>query len=84
VEIQHEEIGRECVVCTDEHPVVDFPDRIATKCQHVAGVCPECLQKTINSSLEGRDWDKIRCPECEAILQYEDVKAHLSQEDFER
>ncbi|KAI9867063.1 MAG: hypothetical protein M1813_000461 [Trichoglossum hirsutum] len=83
-EIQPEDITRYCVVCMEEHPVEEFPDKIATQCQHITNACRESLQQTIISNLESKDWDKIRCMECGAILQYEDVKAHLAEVDFER
>ena len=84
IEIQPEEIVRECIVCMEEHPVEEFPDKIAAQCQHVSGVCRESLQKSIISNLESRDWDKIRCMECGANLEHGDMKAHLSRADFER
>jgi hypothetical protein len=76
----------ECVVCTERKPRAgNFPTRrITMACDHDPHVCLECLERSIQSNLQGRFWDQVSCPECSRGLQHDDVRDFATTEMFER
>ena len=79
------ETTKDCTICGESR--LDHHFVPATfNCQHNVDYCSECLRAWISSSLEGRGWDKIRCPatECGSTLKTEDIQAHADRETFER
>ena len=76
----------ECVVCTERKPQAgNFPTRrITMACDHDPHVCLECLERSIQSNLQGRFWDQISCPECSQRLQRDDVRDFATTEIFKR
>lgn len=77
---------RECGVCGEESgPLHHFPSRtITSTCQHRSSTCKACLRKWIAAQLDGTSWDRISCPECSEVLQYDDIKFHASPAVFRR
>ena len=75
----------ECIVCTDSKPVADFPGAAITKtCAHPPATCLACVAACIRSDLDSRLWNEIRCPECRATLQYDDVQRYADAATRER
>ncbi len=76
---------RECVICTDAKPVSEFPSAAVTKaCTHEPETCRACLAISIRADLNNRLWNEIKCPECRAILEYDDVQRFADEETKER
>src|SRR5215471_2657315 len=75
---------RDCVVCAERKQALEFPKRVTAKCKHLPYICVKDLQLWVASELERKGWDKISCPECNEILQHEDVKANASKMIFDR
>ncbi|KAL2130856.1 hypothetical protein VTI74DRAFT_5846 [Chaetomium olivicolor] len=76
---------RECIVCTDTKPVSSFPSAAITKtCTHEPTTCLVCVAACIRSDLANRLWNEIRCPECRATLEYDDVQRFADDETKER
>jgi len=74
---------RECAVCGDEKPSLEFPARAVTDtCDHAAQTCSECLQSWMASEFETKGTEGIKCPECPAVLSYPDVQRAASRETF--
>jgi hypothetical protein len=75
---------RDCVVCGDSKPPLDFPQAAPTsKCEHLPQTCTECLHSWMASQIENKGCEGIQCPECREILEYGDVQQAASAESFE-
>ncbi|KAF1982289.1 hypothetical protein K402DRAFT_340717 [Aulographum hederae CBS 113979] len=73
------------MVCSDDKSVFDFPAKPATTaCEHLSNTCHECMQTWIGSELDAKGWDRIPCPECNAVLEYAAIKTLASPETFAR
>lgn len=77
---------RECIVCTDVKPIAtSFPSAsVTTSCTHPPSTCLDCLATSIRTDLNTKLWNEIRCPECGATLQYDDVDRFADEETKER
>ena len=60
------------------------PTRVSATCTHDPTVCMSCIQKWVSTCLFDDGWDKARCPQCSDHLSYNEIKASVSKEDFER
>lgn len=75
----------ECAVCTDTKPVTDFPRAAITKtCAHAPTTCTACVAASIRSDLSTKLWSEVRCPECRAPLDYDDVQRYADADSRER
>jgi hypothetical protein len=62
-----------------------FPKvRITSTCQHETTTCSSCLNQSIDSQIDHRDWDQVTCTECNEKLSYDDVKEAASDNGFQR
>ena len=76
---------RECIICTDTKPVSEFPSAaITTTCNHPPTTCLICVATSIRTDLNNRLWNEIKCPECRATLQYDDVQRFADDETKDR
>lgn len=73
-----------CVVCGDEKRLSELPARITARCGHPSVTCRDCAGQWIASSLETTGWDRLRCPDCSELLNFEEVRALASPEAFRR
>lgn len=73
-----------CAVCGDDKRVSEMPKRITKLCEHDPTTCKDCLSQWITSSMDTLAWDRLKCPECPELLQFEDVKAFAKRETFDR
>lgn len=65
----------ECVICGDYKGTMSFPQSPITKeCTHFPTACLRCLQKMLRCELERKQWEDIKCPECGAVLQYQEIQ----------
>ncbi|KAM7206444.1 hypothetical protein V8F20_002793 [Naviculisporaceae sp. PSN 640] len=80
------EYSRECIVCTEELPIAtSFPSAsITTSCTHPPSTCLDCIATSIRTDLNTKLWNEIRCPECLATLQYDDVQRFADEQTKER
>ncbi|KAK3679265.1 hypothetical protein LTR78_000826 [Recurvomyces mirabilis] len=74
---------RDCNVCGEIKDVFDFPAKApASKCEHHATTCVECLESWMASEFETKGTESLKCPECPSILEYEDVQRAASSNTF--
>ncbi|KAF4626044.1 hypothetical protein G7Y89_g12120 [Cudoniella acicularis] len=74
-----------CIICTEDFEgAVRPPGWISLACLHEPSVCTGCLAKCIKSDLESKIWNQIKCPECKALLIYEDIKRFADPESLAR
>ncbi|KAM0261324.1 hypothetical protein ACHAQJ_002355 [Trichoderma viride] len=65
----------ECVVCIVYKAPKDFPTSpITRQCTHFPSTCLECMEDTVRSELERKQWEAIACPECSSVLEYQDIQ----------
>jgi hypothetical protein len=76
---QHE--TRECIVCVGQKRIDDFP-RVTEECTHQRQVCLNCLQRWLETTLNGMNWNHLQCPSCEEILQHADMRRIATPEVF--
>ena len=70
-----------CVVCTEEFSAtVRPPAWISLGCLHEPSTCTSCISKSIRSDLDNKIWNQIKCPECDTLLIYEDVRRFADPE----
>ena len=75
----------DCVVCDEPLTASNTPNRPPTlACEHKPDVCLHCLSRSITAQLEGKVWNHIDCPSCDARLSFEDVRAFGTRETFQR
>jgi len=82
----HGEVRLFCEVCKRKRSDAKFPIQITPRCTHDRVVCSSCLSKWIlkrAADAEGEQF-AIVCPArgCEEELSLQDLKTHLSPEDF--
>lgn len=75
---------RDCIVCGDPTPIVAFPSLL--NCEHEPQTCADCYRGWIESELNHKTWNEIKCPQhkCKVILQHPDVQQHAAPEIYER
>lgn len=74
-----------CIICVENFSsTVTRPAWISLACTHEPSVCSVCISRSIKSDLETRIWDQIRCPECQTLLIYDDIKRLADPATFER
>jgi E3 ubiquitin-protein ligase RNF14 len=75
---------RDCVVCGDPTPIIAFP--ALPNCEHEPQTCADCYRGWIESELNHKAWNEIKCPEhkCKVILQHSDVQQYAAPEIYER
>ncbi len=77
--------SQDCAVCDRKVAEYDFPTEPPTKnCEHDMHTCKKCLREWIAFPVENETLDRIACPECQSIIQRDDVEAHGSGETFKR
>lgn len=78
-----EAVTRDCVVCTNELSVLEFPIKSATSaCNHSIQACKGCLSSWLASELADKGHVSLTCPECSKALTYEDVQRAASRKTF--
>ena len=76
---------KECIVCAETKGLQYFPDRSISKaCEHPPHTCLDCVKKSIKVNFENRKWNEIHCPECQAVMQFEDVERHADKATLEK
>ena len=79
------ELLKECVICANTKASNDFPIfSVSSACEHPPQTCLGCVEKSIKTNFENRKWDQIHCPECHAIMQFEDVERYADRATFEK
>lgn len=73
-----------CAVCGDDKRVSEMPTCITKSCEHDPNTCKDCVSQWITSSMDTLAWDRLKCPECPQLLDFDHVKAFASEEVFER
>jgi hypothetical protein len=64
---------RECSVCSEDLPASEFLQCITAKCNHEVTTCRSCLGQWIQTSLQSRTWNDIKCAECKEMCRYADL-----------
>lgn len=80
-------LSRTCIICSEEYTLrtaaSSFPTSCVTDgCTHASSTCLICIEKTILEELFSRGWDRIQCPECPSLLDYNDVRRFATAETF--
>jgi hypothetical protein len=76
-----------CEICCDDYPAEEYGGKVGALCDHRRTSCKNCVQRHIHEELTGKgNALLIKCLEagCNVALEYMDVQAHASREDFER
>jgi hypothetical protein len=75
---------RECTVCGEPVQVQDFPS--LASCAHGPEICADCYASWIESELDSKRWDQIKCPanSCGVIVQHQDVQQYAALEVYQR
>jgi len=81
-----ESTGGSCIICVEDFNTTTIrrPGWITLACLHEPSTCIDCLAKCIKSDLDSKIWNQIGCPECKAVLIYEDIKRLADDETFAR
>ena len=66
--------GDACYTCLEQLSSSNAPRNITIQCEHSIRACHQCLRKCVIAQAESTTLDKIRCPECHAILQYQNMQ----------
>lgn len=74
-----------CIICEEDFtPEFTPPAWITLACEHTPTICKKCMTRSIASDLENKIWNQIACPECPALLEYEDIRRLADAESFAR
>lgn len=73
-----------CTVCADDKKPTELAVRIASGCKHESSTCRDCLGRWIHSSLDTSTWDRLKCPECPELLNFDSVRRYAVRQDFDR
>ncbi|TGO53001.1 hypothetical protein BOTNAR_0307g00180 [Botryotinia narcissicola] len=75
---------KECSICAEDLMLANFPRQVSAECTHDPTCCSSCLSRSIGVQIESKEWDQITCPECAALLSFDNVKLFASETDFIR
>jgi hypothetical protein len=77
-------INLECAVCSETVPTSDVP--YLDNCTHEPQTCGDCFAAWIESELEKKGWQSIKCPgsNCRVILAHDEVQKYATREVFEQ
>jgi hypothetical protein len=78
------ETTKQCSICIDDKPRSEMPAQNTPRCTHQPTACKECLEEWLRSSIERGAWDRLQCPDCSEVLDWQDVKRHASEAAFNR
>ena len=74
-----------CTTCDRNLAASTFPKYLATdSCKHLINTCKPCLKSWITAQMEYTTYDKIKCPECPALMLNSDMKIHATKEVYQR
>ncbi|KAH8677906.1 hypothetical protein BX600DRAFT_451043 [Xylariales sp. PMI_506] len=73
----------DCIVCAESKPLDEFPRfSVSTRCSHPPNTCLDCVQTSIKTEFATKRWDQIHCPECNELMEYQDVERYADKETF--
>ncbi|KAI0125114.1 hypothetical protein BJ170DRAFT_488770 [Xylariales sp. AK1849] len=79
------ELMQDCNVCAESKPVIAFPIlSVSSQCTHAPATCLECVETSIQTEFKTKRWNDIHCPECHALMEYQDVERYADKETFAR
>lgn len=73
-----------CAICMEDRKITEMPIKVTAECRHLEVPCKDCLKQWLKSSLETTTWDRLKCPDCPALLGYTDMRRYASKETFDR
>jgi hypothetical protein len=73
-----------CIICSEVVRSSQFPARVTSSCQHLVSTCFDCLKNWVAASLSERGFTALKCMECSATLNGDDIRAVATQETFQR
>lgn len=81
-QIKKSRVTRTCVVCDVDQYSFGFPSskRVASH-GHGLNTCRACYRMHLENEINTKLWDQVSCPECEAVLEYHEVKNMGISED---
>ena len=72
---------RECSVCVSDLPMDQFPPTIHSEtAQHKSEVCKSCWEEHLRIAVEEVETNRIRCAQCDTVLNEPEVHLLASQE----
>nr|POE50722.1 e3 ubiquitin-protein ligase rnf19a [Quercus suber] len=75
---------QDCNICGDGKWPFEFPIKApSSKCHHEPTTCIECLESWMAAEVETKGSNGLKCPECPAVLQYEDIQRAASSSAFD-
>jgi hypothetical protein len=78
------ETTMQCSICIDDKQRTEMPVQNTPRCTHRPTTCKDCLGEWLRSSIERGAWDRLQCPDCPEVLDWQDVKQHASEGTFSR
>ncbi|KAL2060168.1 hypothetical protein VTL71DRAFT_9563 [Oculimacula yallundae] len=64
-----------CIICTKTFSHECKPPAcISHACTHEPSVCSDCVCEYLEHELSNNVWNRIECPECAVLLEYDDIK----------
>lgn len=73
-----------CIICGTAKRTTDFPKRVTPDCNHVVSTCSECLKNWVAASLSENGFAHLKCMECQASLNGDDLRPFADQASFQR
>lgn len=74
----------ECSLCSTRVSYRDRVDQSSADCEHEVTACTSCLRNWITASLNSTGPNNITCPECDKVMEHDEIKNHTTDEEFER
>ncbi|KAK9769923.1 putative ibr domain-containing protein [Seiridium cardinale] len=76
---------QDCNVCAETKPTRAFPIlSVSSQCAHPPRTCLDCVATSIKTDFATRRWNQIHCPDCRALMGYEDVERYADEETFSK
>ncbi|KAL2132302.1 hypothetical protein VTI74DRAFT_3965 [Chaetomium olivicolor] len=73
-----------CSACIEKKTLGEMPARITSGCYHQPTVCRDCLDQWLYSCMENGVVNRMKCPDCSELLEYDEVRRNTTKETFER
>ena len=75
-----------CAICFEPFSPSYFPreQKLAEECEEKGKTCLDCLSLWLREEVRQGKINKVGCPVCPAILNYETIKKYAAKEDFDQ
>lgn len=75
-------VAQDCLICLERLCSRNASRKVTAQCTHDIDTCQACVVRWVSEQARSKELDKITCPSCPALLQYQDLSEFAPQDIF--